>query len=318
MNKAFIIRLCISAIIIYLLFKFKIISIVEVFTAFRESKKIYIFYGLLISFFNLIICAFRWKYLLFALGIKRSYSEVFKATFAGLFFNLAAPSVIAGDIYRGFSISVDRGQIKKTALSVIIDRFSGFFALTLVAFISFILGKDLIIKEKAILLIFLFGLLVFFIFFLFFNEKIFSFFLNILNEKGKVKSKLLSIYDELSFFRKSPFIFFKSLYFSIPIQILAPLSFWITAKGFGCDAKIIYFLIFTPLVMFVALIPISIGGLGTTQAAAVFFFNLAGIDKNVSVNISLLNSAFTILFGFIGGLVYIFLPNSKKNGNLHN
>ncbi|MCM8787022.1 MAG: flippase-like domain-containing protein [Candidatus Omnitrophica bacterium] len=317
MNKLFIIRLSISTIVIYLLFKFKIISLTEIITAFRESKKIYIFYGLLISFFNVIICTFRWKYLLSALGVKRKYGEIFKATFGGLFFNLAFPSFIAGDIYRGFSISLDKNQIKKTTLSVIIDRFSGFFALTLVAFISFVLGKDLIIKEKIIVLLLLVGLLIFFIWFLFFNEKFFLFFLKFLKDKWKIKNKLLSLYNELSFFRKSPSIFFKSLYFSIPIQILVPLSFWVTSKGFYCDARIIYFLIFTPLVVFVTLIPVSISGLGTGQAAAVFFFNLAGIDKNVSINISLLNSAFTIFFGFIGGLVYIFLPN-KKNGNLHN
>ena len=121
----------------------------------------------------------------------------------------------------------------------------------------------------------------------------------------------MSFHDQLYFFKKNPGIFIKSMYFSVPIQILTPIIFWVTAKAFNCQTEIIYFLILVPIVMIVTLIPITIAGLGTGQVAAVAFFHLIGIDKNVSANISLLNSAFTIALGLLGGIFYVAVSHRK-------
>jgi uncharacterized membrane protein YbhN (UPF0104 family) len=81
--------------------------------------------------------------------------------------------------------------------------------------------------------------------------------------------------------------------------------FFVTSKAFGLDLGIIYFLILVPIIMMIALIPITIAGAGTREAAAVYFFSLVGINKSIGLGMSLLNLAFTIFIGLLGGIFYV-------------
>ena len=252
-----------------------------------------------------VLGAFRWRFLLSSLGLNISVREALYAFFSSLFFNLFFPSFVAGDVFRGFSISYRYGQTKKVASSVLMDRFSGATALVLVALISFIAARGLIPLKDVALPLGLLCLLLIASSAIIFSRRVFSFLVKILKKESPLKKKLVSFHDQLYFFRQNPSVFVKSLLFSFPIQIISALSFWVVSKAFSLTLGPMYFLILVPIVMAIALIPITIAGAGTREAAALYFFSLLGIDKGTALSISLLNLFFLVALGILGGIIYV-------------
>lgn len=273
---------------------------------YANSKKIYIYLGFLAFFLCLILGGFRWWFLLLALNIKVSLKEAMLAFFSSYSFNLIFPSFVAGDIFRGFTVSSRYGELKKVASSVLMDRFSGSAGLALIVIFSLIIGKEYIFSHQEVLYslavyCFITAIVSLYIF----SKTIFMFSLRVLKKGSPLKEKMISFHDQLYFFRNNLGAFMLSLLFSISSQILTILSFFITSKAFALNVEFIYFLILVPIIAVAAIIPITIAGAGTRETAAIYFFSLAGIEKSIGLGISLLNLAFYIVVGVLGGLVYV-------------
>jgi uncharacterized protein (TIRG00374 family) len=302
-NVSIILKIFVSLGILFVLFK--LVPYQELIETYKYSKKIYILFGFIIFFITFIISIVRWKLLLFALGVKATFRDAFYSSFAGLFFNLIFPSFVAGDIFRGAAVSNRHGEAKKVASSVLMDRFSGCFALALVALVSFFFGRRLIPQKQVFYLLLILCALIGFASFLIFSKTFFSFFAKILREDSVIKNKVVGFHDQLYFFRKNPEVFLKSMLFSIPIQILSAISFFVVSRAFGVTVGAIYFLILIPIIMMIALTPITIAGLGLREGAAVSLLPLVGISKNVAFSISLSNLFFTLFVGILGGIFYV-------------
>ncbi|MDD3296724.1 MAG: lysylphosphatidylglycerol synthase transmembrane domain-containing protein [Candidatus Omnitrophica bacterium] len=299
----FIFRLIITASILIALFKF--VPYKKIVEVYKNSSKLYLVLGGVLFFLSYLVALFRWRFLLVSLKIKASLREVCYSFFCGLFFNLFFPSFVAGDVFRAFSISYRHGHPGKIASSILMDRFSGSTALMLVAVFSFFAGRNLF-QDKTVVfsLVVLFSAITF-ISLIIFSKTFFLFLMKIFKKQSGLRKKILSFHDHLYFFKKNPAIFFKSLLFSFPIQVLTPLGFFVASKGFHLDIGVLYFLTLVPIVGAIALIPITIAGAGTREASAVYFFSLVGIDKSIGLGISLLNLIFMIIMGILGGILYV-------------
>jgi len=300
---SFFIRLIITFGIIFALFKF--IPYKKIVEVYKESHKLYLFFSFFIFFCCHLIAVGRWKFLLSSLGIKASLREVFYSSSGGLFFNLFFPSFIAGDVFKGFSISYLHSDVKKVVSSILMGRFSGVITLASVALISFVLGRDVLIEEQVVIPLFILCAIAVFSSLVIFNKSFFSRLIRIFKESSLLRKKLGAFHDQLYFFKNNPNIFVKSLFFSFPIWILTSISFFIASKAFNVQINIVYFLILVPIILAIASVPVAIAGIGTREASAVYFFSLIGIDKSIALSISLINLIFIIFMGIIGGIIYI-------------
>jgi uncharacterized membrane protein YbhN (UPF0104 family) len=75
-------------------------------------------------------------------------------------------------------------------------------------------------------------------------------------------------------------------------------------KSLGIELNIIHYLILIPIISSVTVLPISIGGLGLRDNAAVVLFSALGIAKEMVVAMTLINFAFIFFIGIIGGIIY--------------
>ena len=69
----------------------------------------------------------------------------------------------------------------------------------------------------------------------------------------------------------------------------------LAAWALGIDIALPHFLVFVPIILFVQLLPISVAGLGTREAAFVYFFGSVGVGAESAFALSLLFFAGTIL-----------------------
>lgn len=274
--------------------------------SYTNSKKIYIFWGFSAFFLCLILGGVRWWFLLLALNIRVSFKEMMLAFFSSYSFNLIFPSFVAGDIFRGFTISSRYGELKKVASSVLMDRFSGSVGLALIVLFSLIIGKRYIFSHRQVLYsLAVYCFIIAIVFFYIFSRRVFMFSLGILRRDSPLKEKAISFHNQLYFFRRNPGVFMQSLLFSVIVQLLTVFSFFMTSKAFVLNTAFIYFLILVPIISVATIIPVTIAGVGTREAAAVYFFSLVGIEKSIGLSISLLNLAFYIIVGILGGIVYV-------------
>ncbi|MCP4652502.1 MAG: flippase-like domain-containing protein [Candidatus Omnitrophica bacterium] len=305
----FLIRVAIGVGLIVVLFRF--IGDDRILRIFSNSNKIYLFFGFVIFFIANCIGMLRWRFLLIASGLKVSIGESFLAFFCGLFFNLFFPSFVAGDVFRGATISHRHGELKKVASSVFMDRFSGSVALAIVALVSYLVGGTKLNEPQVLHSLILVLLVIGCASLLVFNRSLFRFLTGVLKRKPSWREKVISFHDQLYLFKEKPKNLFLAVVISLPIHILVCIAFFINSRAFGSELPISNFFIVIPIITAISLIPVTIAGAGTREAAAVYFFVLLGGDAAVALGISLLNLVAITIVGAMGGVLYLCLFRSR-------
>ena len=137
------VRVIVSLGIIVVLLKF--IPYQTLVDLFRNSIKSYIVIAFLVFFLTHILAIFRWRIIMFSLGIKVKIKEIAYSFFSGLFFNLFFPSLVAGDVFRSAALAHRNKQTFKIVSSVFMDRFSGATGLSLLLLLALIFRGTLIL-----------------------------------------------------------------------------------------------------------------------------------------------------------------------------
>lgn len=90
---------------------------------------------------------------------------------------------------------------------------------------------------------------------------------------------------------------------SVVVQIIRTLQVFSLGMGLGITAGIEWYFAVVPVIVLIMLLPISVAGLGTGNAAFVSLFALAGVDKEVSFVLSVLYMSLGIVGNLPGGLL---------------
>lgn len=305
MHKKFSVIFRVVAGAAILFFLIKLITDESIIKIYHTADKIYIIWGFGILFIAFMFLLVRWRFLLSALGLKLSFGEVFVAFFSSLFFNLFCPSFIAGDIFRGVSLSRRHGETSKVASSILMDRFCGAASLIIIACFSFVIGRPLIPQKTVLFSIILLFLILSGVSLVIFNKRFFFLLAKVFEKNNAFKNKIINFHTQLYFFRENPRVFLKALLLSFPMQMALPFSFFVMSKAFGLNTALIYFFILVPIITIIAFIPITAMGIGIRESGAVYFFSLIGIEKSIGFSLSFLNSSFLILGSILGGILYV-------------
>ncbi len=286
---------------------FKIIPYQRLLTVIKSASKLYVFLGFLFILGGHIIAALRWRFILKILNIDISIKEAIVAFISSVFFNLFFPSLVASDIFRSLAISYRFKTPEKIITSVIFDRISGVIALGIMAVCSLLLSKDMISLDKEVVLgIGLMGIASFILFFLLLKPKLLLWFMDTIFIRTKASHSIVCFKEAIKILSYNSFRLFKVvILFSLPLQLMTVISFFLSSYAFHLNVSFLYFLILVPLIMVISFLPITIGGIGTRELACIYFLGKIGIEKEISLGISLLNLFFLILVGIIGGIIYV-------------
>lgn len=91
---------------------------------------------------------------------------------------------------------------------------------------------------------------------------------------------------------------------SLAVQGLRVLQAWCLGRAIGIDAALAVYFVAIPVVLLIMLLPITINGLGTGQAAFLWTFGEAGVGKPEALALSILFIALGILGNLPGGVLY--------------
>jgi len=251
-----------------------------------------------------ILCFFRWCLLLKSAGVNAPFGRLVVSYAGGIFFNLFLPSTIGGDFVRIADLTNHAKRTREIAATVLLDRLSGFVALSLIVLISIGLGHAYI-KEQGILnpVLILFSMVLIMVW-IFFTKNLFSK-LKMLIPVNSFRIKAESLHAEIFFFRKKKKVLLDSLLISLLAQIAIVFSYYLIFLSLGYKLNLIFFFIAVPLINVAAMIPLSIGGLGIRDMGSAFFFAKVGITKDIAVAASLLNFSFMAIASILCGIIYV-------------
>jgi uncharacterized membrane protein YbhN (UPF0104 family) len=96
-----------------------------------------------------------------------------------------------------------------------------------------------------------------------------------------------------------------ALLISVIFNTLLVVENYLVALAVGMNLSLAYFFVFVPLLSLTLMLPISLGGLGVREGAAVLLFTQVGVDEAVAVAYSLGVYAIARITGLIGGGFFV-------------
>lgn len=298
------------ALFIYILFSVGLDKIVSTFLA---ADLFFLLLTLLLVIPTMFIQTFKWDYLLKNQGINLPFWYLFKVYWIGLFYGAITPGKL-GSLIRISYIQEKTGKnFGESSQSVILDRLMDFFPLLFLAVIGTILLANYFVD--LFLISFLAVVILVFVFWYFLNKKrsklVLGFlYRNVIPENLKEKS------------RQSFHSFYKNLPSKGKLLVSFVLSFlawlfliaqsWLISQAYGFNVDFFPFIFVLPIATVVAMIPITVNGLGTREATLIFLFSVFGISAETVIAFSILNFLYTEGIGLFGWFISLSDGGTKK------
>lgn len=221
-----------------------------------------------------LLSAYRWHVLFVGLHKSSPLMEITRISFIASFLGQALPGVIGVEALRIYGLAKASGDTAAAFASVVADRIFGLLSLVLVIFAGLIVGpqslKEMVLVPAVASLVVL-SLIVF----LMMNSYSRRWFLGLMPVplREKIEHWISDVFSCLDRYKNQPFVLIYSLALSILFQVLRVVLFFSAALVLGESPSFVFFLALVPIVMFAALLPISIGGLGVREASLVVLFS---------------------------------------------
>jgi glycosyltransferase 2 family protein len=303
---SFFLKFLVSSILLALLLIFKT-SFPAIAAVLTEADPVWLAVSLSLHFLGLIISALRWKILIQAQGDDVPLGFLVKSYLVGTFFNNFLPSRIGGDVVRIWDGSRYSRTVLKSSAIVLVERLTGVAVLFVFAAGAALLRLDMARTIPVIwvsLLLGLSGLSLFFIFFTPLTEKI----LALIPDRGfivKIKEKIFTFRTIIVFYKQRTAALMQAFFWAFCLQINVILHFFLIGKALHLQIHLVDYFIFIPIVLLIQLIPITINGLGLREGAYIEIFQFYGITAGAAFAFALVDVAFMLLIGIIGGIIYV-------------
>jgi len=259
--------------------------------------------GIIFFLINFLII-WRWRILMKAVGLKTGRLSSMRWFFISLFSSLAPISTVGSDVIRGLGLAGEVGHKPKIFASIVLDRLSGFAGIVILAVIAFFFGKGIVTNKLVIVAITAMSIGSGIIVVVLFSHRIFSFACRAFHAWPKVKDNLMRLHFDIVLLKGRQRQGWEAIAISIGAQIILAIEFYFCAKGMHQNIPLVYFVIFSPIVCVVTSLP-SIAGLGFREISWGFLLHLVGVSPDIAKGLGLINSAFTIIAGLLGGLFYV-------------
>lgn len=279
----------------------------KILSAFLKSNYLYVILALLFYIPIILLQTWKWEYILKKQNIHLGFAYLLRLQMISLFYGAITPGKIGSFIKIPYLCKKTKKPASECSANIILDRLFDFIAVALFASIGAILFLRKFIG------FFYFSLLVFFGLFLcliiFTNKRTSRFFLKIIFRflvpeklKKRTKMSLVKFYNSLpSLFKLTP-----AFLLTIIVWLLNYTEAYFIAVAFSIRLPYFYFITILAVVTLVTLIPITISGLGTREAALLTLLSVYKIPAEKIVGFSLLESFLAIAVCGLFGLLLLF------------
>jgi len=311
-----LVRIIISVSLIVFLVKTQFKDIRSALEIIKSVNKPLLILSLSTHIFGIWITAVRWNTLLGTQKVKLGTTTLTLTVLIGFFFNNFLPTSIGGDVFRTYDAAKKANiPIETSASIIIVERFSGIISASTYAIIALFLGFTAIGNQSFIIPVIIFFITCIIIAFIILNPSILRLnkLINRIKFLKKVKQKLANIYFTFLSFKKFKWVLVRVLIYSFLLQFAVILNYFLAAKSLGINLNLTAFIFIVPVVTIIAMVPISIGGIGIRENTLVFIMTAMGVGSEQAAICALLIFLMLIFIGIIGVIIYSIRPHYIKH-----
>ncbi|MBI4665238.1 MAG: flippase-like domain-containing protein [Nitrospinae bacterium] len=260
----------------------------------------------------------RWRALLSAMKFSVGFGPALRLTLIGMFFSIALPGVVGGDIVKAYYLA--RGQSQKTALvtTVFFDRIAGLYTMFLMAALAGAGAAAFVWISpdtpgwwtpsiKGLVLFSIIAFAMSSVMALLFMSKRVGESPALARLIGLLpfSAAIMKIHGATKNFGREPGLMLRSLVFSIIAQLVAYASIWLMAAALKItELPFWQYLFALPVCALINSIPVAPSGLGVGEVGFGAVFAMFGSNKGVELAV-LFHAVNIALCLVIGGLVYL-------------
>jgi glycosyltransferase 2 family protein len=261
-----------------------------------------------------VLMAYRWLTLLSPLDSARRppLSVVMRVFFVSTFVGTFLPASVGGDAVRAYGLSREGVSGVHAVASVLMDRLLGVVSILLVGVAGAMLARELIdvrLLLPALALLALLCLAAVAVVFSSTAADLINSALQRLPSGSQLGSRLVEAIQRYKHHRAD---LLNVLLCSIGVQVLRVLQTYSLGLALGLTVPLGVYFALVPIILLIVLMPITINGIGTTQAGFVWLFGRAGVPGAPAFALSVLFLAIAIVGNLPGGLLYLFGGSQRR------
>jgi hypothetical protein len=277
-------------------------------TLLKNIQPMYLGVGVLVYPLANLLGAVRWKALLHAHRIDISFRRCLQLTWMGFFWSLIFPGVTGGDVVKAYAAARTAEKRAVSVLTVFFDRLIGLVALALLSGIVILFNlhnEELRVVSTGILVTIsiMVGGGVWF-----YSRRLrrwlgFNWLIGLL----PFRERVAQIDDALFQYRYHKKTLIGSVVVSLAAHVVNVGAFYLIGESLGLGVAWQHYFVFIPVVLMVAALPFSVGGIGVLEGGVAHFLTLRGVGATVSGAIALcvLYRILTIFISLPGALVRV-------------
>ena len=284
---------------------------------FASVKPHLIVTGLLIMLLNYCLKTYRWALILWIRRPEIPFGQLARFNFVSIFLGSFLPSSVSADIVRVYYVSQHTADPRAAISSIFADRIIGTFSLAIVTTAAFLVLLETELFPIGSILSYGIGALLLLTLALpltLRNRAVLHSITQLVERFAgrRLFAGVQDMSDHLRSYGSAGAVMIKVLSISFVNLFIAVLEFYLIAKGFSTQVSIGYFLVFIPLVIFLATLPVSVGGMGLVEAGLVFFFSKIGMPLEMCFGTALVYRALQLTCMLPGAAIYLFNGFSIK------
>jgi uncharacterized protein (TIRG00374 family) len=260
------------------------------------------------------LMAYRWIVLLYTLdpAERPGLPDILRIFFVSTFIGTFLPSV-GGDAVRAYSIanvSVGGGD---AIASVFMDRMLGIASLFLMALAGLALARDLAGNWVILGSLGVAALACAVTLLLVFSQRadaMTSIILTWFPAPARLAGQ--RVLQAIQRYAAHHVQLVKVLVCSVAVQVLRILQAYYLGRALGLDVPLGTYFAFLPLILLVMLLPVTVSGLGTGQAAFLWFFARSGVPAAAAFALSALFIGLGVVGNLPGALLYATGPRTRR------
>lgn len=236
---------------------------------------------------------------------------ILRIFFVSSFIGTFLPGSVGGDAVRAYSLSTHGVPVADSMASVFVDRMLGVLSLLLMALVGIAIGRDLAADQTVVLGLAATALACIMTGILIFSSGA---------ETGTGKLLVRLPWERV---RRAPGLLFTAirrysshhgalgnvLVGSLAVQVLRIVQAYFLGIAIGIQQPLIMYFAFIPLILLIMLLPITVNGLGTSQAAFIWLFGRVGTPEGEAFALSVLFVALGLVGNIPGAIFYAGRPS---------
>lgn len=257
----------------------------------------------------MVIRAWRWWWLLRDFGMRVPYGVLLEMVLTSNYFNLFFPGGLGGDAYRAYGLFRHSSQALRPVATVIVERFTGIFALFLTGTTAaWLMRYRLPVSWEPLVAagLGLMGAAAGGLVLLLHADKL----------KGRIRlpavvarrvtpEKQAALFAALSDLRGRPWAFVRAAEIGVILQLAVLTTYYAMSLALHGDIPPAVFYGIFPVIELASLIPITINGWGLREGLMVWFLTQAEALPSFAMGLAVVNRLLSLAMGALGGAIWL-------------